>query len=81
MGRAVNGRLSVRAHQVSGNISFKLTFSVADTKRELNAYLEDLKESEVRSLAEIIDYNLKHAEKELPSRENTANHQNLVCGC
>lgn len=64
-----------------GNISFKLTFSVADTKRELNAYLEDLEESEVRSLAEIIDYNIKHANKELPSREKTSNCQNLVCVC
>lgn len=81
MGRVVNGRSSVRAHQVSGSISFELTFPVADTKRELNAYLEDLEESEVRSLAEIIDYNVTHADKELPSREHTSNHQHLVCGC
>lgn len=37
-----------------------------DMKRSLNEYLEDLEESEVRSLAEVIEYNSKHADVELP---------------
>ena len=40
----------------------------ADMKPQMNAYLEDLAESEVRSLAEVIDFNEKHAELELPLR-------------
>lgn len=68
MGRAANGRLSVRVDQDSADISFELTLSVADEKREINAYLQDLEESEVRSLSEVIDYNIKHANKELPPR-------------
>jgi hypothetical protein len=68
MGRAVNGRLSVRVDQDSADICFVLTLSVADEKREINAYLQDLEESEVRSLAEVIEYNIKHANKELPPR-------------
>lgn len=40
--------------------------AVTDLKRDLNAYLEDLEESEVRSLADVIDYNIKHADVELP---------------
>lgn len=39
---------------------------MADMKRSLNEYLEDLEESEVRSLAEVIEYNNKHADVELP---------------
>lgn len=35
-------------------------------KRSLNVYLEELEESEVRSLAEVIEYNNKHADVELP---------------
>jgi amidase len=37
-------------------------------KNNLNTYLENLEESEVRSLADVIEYNLKHADKELPPR-------------
>ncbi|KAH6847068.1 amidase signature domain-containing protein [Chaetomium sp. MPI-CAGE-AT-0009] len=37
-----------------------------DVKRNLNTYLADLEESEVRSLLDVINYNLKHADKELP---------------
>jgi len=43
-------------------------------KREINAYLQDLEESEVRSLAEVIDYNIKHADKELPPRMRISSH-------
>jgi amidase len=42
-------------------------------KNNLNKYLENLEESEVRSLADVIEYNLKHAEKELPPRMNSNN--------
>lgn len=37
-------------------------------KPQINAYLEGLLESEVRSLAEVIDFNEKHADQELPPR-------------
>lgn len=37
-------------------------------KRLLNNYLEDLEESKVRSLQEIIDFNKAHAKEELPPR-------------
>lgn len=40
--------------------------TVTDLKRDLNAYLDDLAESEVRSLADVIEYNIKHADVELP---------------
>lgn len=45
-----------------------LTCQVADLKNHLNSYLENLEESEVRSLKDIIEYNNKHADLELPSR-------------
>ncbi|KAL4882786.1 amidase signature domain-containing protein [Aspergillus karnatakaensis] len=37
-----------------------------DLKRELNAYLENLAESRVRSLQDILDFNKSHADQELP---------------
>lgn len=40
-------------------------------KPELNAYFEGLEESEVRSLAEVIAFNEKHADLELPPRMYT----------
>ncbi|KAK3387755.1 amidase signature domain-containing protein [Podospora didyma] len=39
----------------------------ADLKQNLNAYLEDLDESEVRSLEDVIQFNVDHADVELPS--------------
>ncbi|KAJ5568691.1 hypothetical protein N7450_011177 [Penicillium hetheringtonii] len=45
---------------------FLTQVAVVDMKKSLNEYLEDLEESEVRSLAEIIEYNKKHADVELP---------------
>lgn len=44
----------------------ELLIWLVDMKRSLNEYLEDLEESEVRSLAEVIEYNEKHADVELP---------------
>ncbi|KAJ6093074.1 hypothetical protein N7486_008363 [Penicillium sp. IBT 16267x] len=38
----------------------------ADLKPQLNSYFEGLAESEVRSLAEVIEFNEKHADLELP---------------
>lgn len=70
----------MRADEGSGDI-LKLTFPVADEKREINAYLQDLEESEVRSIAEVIDYNIKHADKELPPRMCLSKHLNSVCIC
>ncbi|KAI6082976.1 putative glutamyl-tRNA amidotransferase subunit A [Hypoxylon rubiginosum] len=49
----------------NGEIS-ELTLVKADMKRLLNNYLEDLEESKVRSLQEIIDFNKAHAKEELP---------------
>lgn len=40
----------------------------ADLKKELNAYLQDLEESQVRTLQDIIDFNTEHATEELPPR-------------
>lgn len=48
------------------NMPRRLIDIVTDLKRDLNSYLEDLAESEVRSLADVIDYNIKHADLELP---------------
>ncbi|KAJ5672228.1 hypothetical protein N7507_001355 [Penicillium longicatenatum] len=42
------------------------TIIQADMKPQLNAYFEGLAESEVRSLAEVIAFNEKHADLELP---------------
>ncbi|KAK3291864.1 amidase signature domain-containing protein [Chaetomium fimeti] len=39
---------------------------MVDLKRNLNTYLANFEESEVRSLLDVINYNLKHADKELP---------------
>ncbi|OQE17313.1 hypothetical protein PENSTE_c021G09390 [Penicillium steckii] len=44
----------------------ELLIWLVDMKQSLNEYLEDLEESEVRSLADIIEYNKKHADVELP---------------
>jgi amidase len=41
-------------------------FVVSDMKRDLTAYLQSLDESEVRTIADIIEFNQKHADKELP---------------
>ncbi|KAJ5710070.1 hypothetical protein N7493_009662 [Penicillium malachiteum] len=46
--------------------SCEWTIVQADMKPQLNAYLEGLEESDVRSLAEIIAFNEKHADLELP---------------
>ncbi|KAJ5948604.1 hypothetical protein N7454_001911 [Penicillium verhagenii] len=42
------------------------TIIQADLKPQLNAYFEGLAESEVRSLADVIDFNERHADLELP---------------
>lgn len=42
----------------------------ADLRDTLNAYLEDLDESDVRSVQELIDFNIKHSEQELPPGED-----------
>lgn len=39
-----------------------------DLKKNLNAYLQDLEDSQVRNLQDIIDFNKKHAAEELPRR-------------
>ncbi|KAJ5648058.1 hypothetical protein N7490_004430 [Penicillium lividum] len=52
----------------------------ADMKPQLNAYFESLAESEVRSLAEVIEFNEKHADLELPPhhprQDNLINSEN-----
>ncbi|KAI1869717.1 uncharacterized protein JN550_005698 [Neoarthrinium moseri] len=48
-----------------GNNS-EITVLKTDMKKLLNQYLEDLPESKVRSLQDVIDFNKKHAEQELP---------------
>lgn len=39
-----------------------------DLKKDLTAYLQDLTESEVRTLEDVIKFNNNHAAKELPPR-------------
>lgn len=46
-----------------------LTKAETDLKTQLNLYLEDLNESKVRSLEDIIAFNKQHADEELPTRE------------
>ncbi|KAI0098026.1 putative glutamyl-tRNA amidotransferase subunit A [Nemania sp. FL0031] len=45
---------------------FNLDENAYDLRRELTAYLQDLEESEVRSLQDVIKFNKAHAEEELP---------------
>ncbi|KID95121.1 hypothetical protein MAJ_08902, partial [Metarhizium majus ARSEF 297] len=40
-----------------------------DLKTQLNSFLEDLNESKVGSLEDIIAFNKQHADQELPTRE------------
>ncbi|KAI1317387.1 putative glutamyl-tRNA amidotransferase subunit A [Xylariaceae sp. FL0255] len=51
--------------QLNGQNS-KLVIMRQDTHKELNQYLEDLEESDVRSIKDIIEFNKEHAKKELP---------------
>jgi amidase len=37
-------------------------------KRDLTAYLQGLEESEMRTITDIIEFNKKNADKELPPR-------------
>lgn len=46
-----------------------LTFlSDADFEQDLNSYLHDLESSPVRTLGELIEFNARHADVELPPR-------------
>ncbi|KAL3479412.1 amidase signature domain-containing protein [Aspergillus californicus] len=57
--------VSVDKFELDGENSENLVTNV-DLKRELNAYLEDLAGSQVRSLQDILHFNLHHEEQELP---------------
>ncbi|KAH6623823.1 amidase signature domain-containing protein [Chaetomium tenue] len=57
--------VSVDDLELDGESSEGIVMAV-DLKNNLNTYLETLEESEVRSLSDVIDYNLKHADTELP---------------
>ncbi|KAL2833835.1 amidase signature domain-containing protein [Aspergillus cavernicola] len=57
--------VSVDKFELDGENSENLVTNV-DLKRELNAYLEDLAESQVRSLQDILHFNEHHEEQELP---------------
>ncbi|KAJ5689587.1 hypothetical protein N7462_003979 [Penicillium macrosclerotiorum] len=58
------------------NCEWRIIF--ADLKRDLNAYLADLEEAEVRSLEEVIEYNNKHADQELPPRMHPAGYRSYL---
>lgn len=45
-----------------------------DLKTQLNSFLQNLNESKVRSLEDIISFNKKHADQELPTREELPHH-------
>ncbi|KAI1773051.1 putative glutamyl-tRNA amidotransferase subunit A [Hypoxylon cercidicola] len=56
---------TINAFDYNGENS-EMTIIRADMKPLLNSYLENLEESPVRSLQEIIDFNKAHADEELP---------------
>lgn len=43
-------------------------------KRDLTAYLQGLEESDMRSITDIIEFNEKHADLELPPRTRMDDH-------
>ncbi|KAH6868972.1 amidase signature domain-containing protein [Thelonectria olida] len=57
--------ITVDAFEFEGKDSTDVV-TMADMKKDLTAYLQDLEESEMRTITDIIDFNDKHAEKELP---------------
>ncbi|KAK4157240.1 amidase signature domain-containing protein [Chaetomidium leptoderma] len=57
--------ISIDNFVLDGEFSEGVVVTV-DLKKNLNTYLENLEESEVRSLADVINYNLKHADIKLP---------------
>ncbi|KAK7699196.1 hypothetical protein SLS64_011825 [Diaporthe eres] len=56
---------SIESFKLNGTYSDVVVMR-ADLKKELNAYLQDLEESQVRTLQDIIDFNIEHATEELP---------------
>lgn len=70
MEKVASGPSSVFSSLVAKyEINFANVIIEADMKPQINAYLEDLAESDVRSLAEVISFNEKHADLELPPRK------------
>ncbi|KAG6366464.1 hypothetical protein INS49_000641 [Diaporthe citri] len=57
---------SIEGFKLNGTYS-DVVAARADLKKELNAYLQDLEESQVRTLQDIIDFNTEHATEELPT--------------
>ncbi|KAL4866522.1 hypothetical protein BDV12DRAFT_172729 [Aspergillus spectabilis] len=57
--------VSVSEFELDGENS-EVVVTNADLKRDLNAYLDDLAQSKVRSLQDVIDFNEQHKEQELP---------------
>lgn len=56
---------SIESFKLNGTYSDVVVMR-ADLKKELNAYLQDLEESRVRTLQDIINFNIEHATEELP---------------
>jgi hypothetical protein len=48
-------------------LSFTLTVLDYEYKEDIDSYLADLKETKVKNLQELVDWNLAHAEEALPA--------------
>ncbi|KAH7327793.1 amidase signature domain-containing protein [Stachybotrys elegans] len=57
--------ITVDAFELDGKDTLHIV-TMSDMKRDLTAYLQDLEESEMRTITDIIMFNEKHADEELP---------------
>ncbi|KAL6830017.1 amidase signature domain-containing protein [Trichoderma camerunense] len=57
--------VTVDAFELEGKNTLEI-ITMADMKRDLTAYLQDLGESEMRTITDIIEFNKEHADEELP---------------
>ncbi|KAI9158329.1 putative amidase family protein [Paramyrothecium foliicola] len=57
--------ITVDAFDLDGEDAYDIV-TMSDMKRDLTTYLQGLEKSEMRIITDIIEYNKKHADKELP---------------
>ncbi|UKZ94441.1 uncharacterized protein TrAFT101_009314 [Trichoderma asperellum] len=58
--------LKLKTRKLSDNFGPDLLYVVADFRNDFQAYLDDLEFAPIKSLQELIDFNRKHADIELP---------------
>ncbi|KAL6807582.1 amidase signature domain-containing protein [Trichoderma sp. SZMC 28013] len=56
---------TVDAFELEGRNTLDI-ITMSDMKRDLTAYLQNLEESEIRTITDIIEFNKEHADEELP---------------